>query len=170
MYVWPLSFAYSKYILEKIQQRVLSTSFQYLTLHRFQNMIGTMKIPSPKMNPNSTLKKFQSTEQTSLLHASCGCNSCLLSFGFLLKGGPYSPSFPSNDDSSNDWIWVLVGIFPTKWLKERFKQERNDRLAICTGILPTRKLFERSKDSNCFRFPIVDGISPERPLFEKLRT
>lgn len=52
-----------------------------------------MKIPSPKTNPSSILKKFQSIEQDSPLHAGCECNLCSLSSDFLLNGGPYNPSF-----------------------------------------------------------------------------
>ena len=102
MYVRPLSVAYSRYIFEKIQQRVLSTNFQYFTLQCFQNMMGPITVPSPKTNPNSTLKKFQSIEQVSLLHAGCGSMSCLLPSSVIFNGGPYSPSLPLNEDASND--------------------------------------------------------------------
>jgi len=59
-----------------------------------------MMIPSPKIIPNSTLKKFHSIEQANLSHAVCGCSSSdLLPFGVSVNGGPYNPSFPSNEEA-----------------------------------------------------------------------
>jgi len=171
MYVCPLWVTYSRWILEKIQQRILSTSFQYLILHCLQNMRGPKTIPRPKTNPNSTLKKFQSIKQANLSHSCCGCSSpCPLPFGVSGSGGPYSPSFPSKEEAANDWSWVPVGIFPTKWLKERFKNDRKLRLERSVGISPSSELFDRSKDSSCFRFHMEDEIWPVSSLFDKLST
>ena len=107
-----------------------------------------------KNNPNLTLIKFQSTVQANLSHS--WCDSTFDSFPsiFPVNGGPYSLPLPSNEEAGNDWIWVLVGIFPTKWLKERFKYDINDKLASWIGISPLREFCDRSKDSNCFRLPI----------------
>ena len=52
-------------------------------------------------------------------------------------------------EAENDWIWVPIGIFPTKWLKERFKYEKNGKLASCIGISLPIEICERSIDSHC---------------------
>jgi hypothetical protein len=85
----------------------------------------------------------------------------------LVSGGPHNPWLPLKESASNDWIWVPEGIFPTRWLNERFIYSRKFRLESSWGICPFKELFDKSMDSRFFKFPTYDGIWPMNALCDK---
>ena len=122
--------------------------------------------PKPKVNPNSALKKFQTIED--VIWGEKICTPSLL-LQFWINGGPHSPSFPSKEDASNDRVWVPIGILPTKWLKERFKNAQKDNVDSCEGMFSLRELNDKSNNTKYFKFVIDKGKQPKRALGDKLR-
>ena len=83
------------------------------------------------------------------------------------SGHPRNPTFPWYELFSNVSNCFPLGMHPTRWLWERFKNSRNVRDASCYGISPLILLDERSNYSSTNKFWNDAGIWPSKALWDK---
>ena len=103
----------------------------------------------------------------------CGCSSVWVFVGVphgLDRGGPQSPTLPSNELFWNVVNWCDCGIWPTNWLLLRFKMLRKVRSVNSCGISPDSMFEDRSRDSKAAMLPSWGGISSLRALWDKFST
>ena len=156
---------YSRSSWGKMRQSMFFACSQYYYLYDFHKRRGRNTIPTPKVNPNSMVIKFPSIELLALEYEFT-CTSILLQF--WVNGGLHSRSLPSTEAGGKDWICLLVGIIPKRWLKDRSNTSRIVMLASCVGISPLKELCYKSNDSTFFKFPKDEGIWLEKSLCDKL--